>query len=150
VKHVDYAYTTGMTDEEIADRLAATTTGVLALNRAGESYAVPLSHYHEDGTLYFRLGTSEGSTLRAFVAATETACYVVYGTQPTDEARRLESWSVVVTGTLRPVSDDERFDTAEMNRRFAPVRVFDEDIAEMEVTVFELDAETATGRATPP
>ncbi|MFB6092980.1 MAG: pyridoxamine 5'-phosphate oxidase family protein, partial [Haloquadratum sp.] len=97
-----------------------------------------------------RLGLTEHSKKRRFLEATETACYVLYGTDATDDPRELDTWSVVVSGSLRelPATERDRFDTAEINRRFAPIRVFDEEIDEIEIAIYELDVDSATGRET--
>lgn len=82
---------------------------------------------------------------------TKTACYVLYGADPTDDPQGLDSWSIIVTGQLveLPATEHERFDTAEINRHFSPIRVFDEAIEEMEITIVELDIDAITGRKTP-
>jgi hypothetical protein len=149
--HVEYAYTSGMDESEIEERLQTAETGVLALSGDGDAYAMPLAHYYDGEGLYFRLGVTEGSTKRAFWEATETACYVLYGAEPTDDPRGLDSWSIIITGPLveLPEPDHERFDTAAVNRHFSPIRVFDEAIDEIELMIVELDIETITGRHTP-
>ncbi|MFW5938490.1 MAG: pyridoxamine 5'-phosphate oxidase family protein [Halanaeroarchaeum sp.] len=149
--HVEYAYTHGMDDGETTERLRTTETGVLSLARDGDAYALPLAHYYDGERLYFRLGLTEGSTMRAFWETTETACYVVYGTESTDDPQEIESWSVVVTGRLAELSgtERERFDTADINRHFTPIRVFDEAIEDVEIVVAELEIDTITGRTTP-
>lgn len=150
MEHVEYAYTRGMDDAEIEERLRTAETGVLALSGDGDAYAIPLAHYYDGEGLYFRLGSTEGSTKREFRETTETACYVLYGTEPTDDPRELESWSIVVTGQLvdLPETEHGRFDTAEINRRFSPIRVFDEAIEDIDITIAELDIDTVTGRRT--
>lgn len=150
MKHVEYAYTAGMDDAELEERLRAAETGVLALADEGDAYAVPLAHYYDGESLYFRLGETDGSTKMAFLESTGTACYVLYGAEPTDDPRGLDSWSVVVTGSLSrvPRSEHGRFDTAEINRRFSPIRIFDEAIEDVEIAVVELDVESVTGRTT--
>lgn len=151
MEHIEYAYTYGMDDAEVRERLETAETGVLALADGNDAYAVPLAHYYDGERIYFRLGETEGSRKRAFWETTETACYVLYGAEPTDDPEGLDSWSVLVTGRLSELSESEhdRFDTAEINRRFAPIRVFDEAIDDIEITIVELDVETVTGRRTP-
>ncbi|WP_418284927.1 pyridoxamine 5'-phosphate oxidase family protein [Halorubrum sp. DTA46] len=151
MEHIDYAYTHGMDDADVEARLRSAETGVLALSRENDAYAVPLAHYYDGDGLYLRLGTTAGSTKQAFLDATETACYVVYGTEPTDDPKAIESWSVVVTGQLTELSDTDAvaFDTAEINRRFSPIRVFDEAVEDVDVRIIRLDVETMTGRTTP-
>ncbi|RZV11726.1 hypothetical protein BDK88_0607 [Natrinema hispanicum] len=150
MKHIDYAYTFGIDESTIEERLRTAETGVLSLSKDDESYAIPLAHYYDSDGLYFRLGVTDGSRKQAFIEATETACYVCYGTEATDDPREIESWSVMVTGQLSEIPDSEydRFDTAEINRQFAPIRVFDENIDEIEIRILELELDTITGRAT--
>lgn len=149
--HVEYAHTRGMDDEEVEHRLRTAETGVLALADDGDAYAVPLAHYYDGEALYFRLGETEGSEKETFLRSTGTACYVLYGAESTEDPRGLDSWSVLITGPVSelPSSEHDRFDTAEINRRFAPIRVFDEAIEDVEITIVRLDVETITGRTTP-
>ena len=150
MEHVEYAYTHGMDDAEIEERLLTAQTGVLSLSKGGEAYAIPLAHRYDDGRLYFRIGRTEGSRKGEFMATTETACYVLYGTEATADPRELDSWSVIVTGPLRTVPETEhaRFDTAAINREFTPIRVFDESIDEIDIAILELEIDTMTGRST--
>lgn len=151
MKHIEYAYTTGMDDSQIEAKLTMAGTGVLALSGDGDAYAIPLAHYYDGDSLYFRLGLTEGSTKRELWETTETACYVLYDAEPTDNPRGLDSWSIVVTGPLVELSEaeHEQFDTAEINRHFSPIRVFDEAIEDIEIAIVKLAIETITGRHTP-
>lgn len=148
--HVEYAYTRGLDDAEVEERLRETETGVLALTDGTEAYAIPLSHYYDGRALYFRLGVTPDSEKTRFIDATETASYLLYEAARTDSAEELDSWSVQVTGSIREIPDERyrEFDTAEINRRFAPIRVFDEDIADVEIEIYELEIDSMTGRAT--
>lgn len=148
--HVEYAHTRGLDEAEVEERLQSTETGVLALTDGTEAYAIPLSHYYDGQRLYFRLGLTSGSKKRRFIETTETASYLLYGTEPTEAARGIDSWSVHISGTLRELPEEgyAEFDTAEINRRFAPIRVFDEEIDEIEIAIYEFTIESMTGRAT--
>jgi|GEM_PF-117523 len=148
--HVEYAYTEGLDDTAIEERLAGAETGVLALADAGEAYAIPLAHYYDGDSLFFRLGMTASSRKRQFLSSTTTATYVLYGTEPTAEPRALDSWSIIARGSLSevPAADHDRFDTAAINERFAPIRVFGEDIDAIDVAIVELDIESLTGRRT--
>lgn len=150
MEHVEYAYTHGMDDAEVAERLRTAETGVLSLSNDGDAYAVPLAHVYDDGKLYFRVGGTDDSRKQTFLETTETACYVLYGTEPTEDPNELESWSVIVTGQLSelPESEHGRFDTAAINREFTPIRVFDEGIDELDISILELEIDTVTGRST--
>ncbi|WP_435344292.1 pyridoxamine 5'-phosphate oxidase family protein [Haloarchaeobius sp. HRN-SO-5] len=151
MENVEYAYTRGMAESELEDRLRNTKTGVLSLAHDGEAYGIPLAHYYDGERLYFRLGDTGDTKKRSFIESTTTASYVLYGTEETEEAREIESWSVMITGTLHELTDEEReaFDPTEINRDFAPIRVFDEDIADIEIVLFEMDIDRMTGRVTP-
>lgn len=150
MEHIEYAYTTGMDETELEERLHIADTGVLALARDGEAYAIPLAHYYADDSLYFRLGVTDESEKAEFIETTERARYLLYETEPTDAPRELESWSIIVTGELRELSDEtqETFDTTAINRRFSPIRIFGEDIDEVDIAMYELDIDTITGRTT--
>lgn len=151
MEHIEYAYTRGMEESEVEERLQTAKTGVLALSSDGDAYAIPLAHYYDGEGLYFRLGITEGDAKKEYWETTETACYVVYDAEPTDDPRGLESWSIIITGQLTelPEAEHKRFDTAEINRDFSPIRVFDENIAEIEITIVELEIDAITGRTTP-
>ncbi|MFB6211803.1 MAG: pyridoxamine 5'-phosphate oxidase family protein [Halobacteriales archaeon] len=152
MQHIDYAYTRGMGDSEIETLLREHQTGVLSLAKANEAYGLPLAHYYDGSALYFRLGETDDSRKREFIETTDTACYVVYGTEQLDGFRELDSWSIMVTGTLTdlPPSEHGDFDTAEINRRFSPIRVFDEAIDEIEIVIAKFEIESLTGRITLP
>jgi len=145
MEHVEFTYTAGMDREAAEECLRETETGVLGLADGDEAYAIPLAHHYQGGdSIVFRLGVDDDSEKVAFLESTERACYVVYGYESPER-----SWSVLVRGTIRPVSPgDERFDVAEINRQFPDLRIFDEDVAELDVRLFELRADTITGRKT--
>ena len=151
MEHIEYAYTRGMDDDEIEERLRTSETGVLSLSKESDAYAIPLAHYYDGEGLYFRLGVTDGSRKQEFLETTEMVCYVLYGAEPTDEPQEIDSWSIIVTGQFveLPGAEYERFDTAEINRCFTPIRVFDEAIEDIEIVIVELDIETITGRITP-
>jgi nitroimidazol reductase NimA-like FMN-containing flavoprotein (pyridoxamine 5'-phosphate oxidase superfamily) len=147
---IDFAYTRGLTDDEVSSLLGETGHGVLSLSRDGEAYAVPVAYHYDGDTFFFRLGMTPDSKKRAFVESTETATFVVYDAEGTDGPEELETWSVVATGPLRHLTDAERmsFPAEEINRDFAPIRVFDEPIDELEVELYAMDPESLTGRTT--
>ena len=99
--HVEYVYTTGMTESDVDDRLRAGEHGVLGLARDNEAYAIPLS-YHYDGNR-FLLGVSEHeeeSEKSRFLETTETATFVCY------EASTNQSWSIHVRGPVETWEGD--------------------------------------------
>lgn len=151
MKHIEYTYTRGMDDAEMDDTLRTTDSGVLAQCHDGEVHAIPLAHYYDGEALYFRFGTTDDSTKRVPGESSKQVCYTLYDAYSTDDPRELDSWSIVITGRLVEIPDDEyeRFDTAEINDRFAPIRVFDEAIEDVDITIVELEIERMTGRITP-
>ena len=143
----DFAYTAGMTEAEVDTALRERGHGVLALADGDDSYAVPVFHHYEDGSLFFRLGDTLDSHKHEFIESTETATYVVYAVDSTVEAAEQEGWSVVARGPIRAVpQDDPAYDAAAINQRFAPIRVFDEALDELQLTVYELRVEELAGR----
>lgn len=150
MEHIEYAQTRGLSEADVEERLETTETGVLALASGAESYAIPLAHYYDGENLYVRLGISPGSKKATFLESTETATYLMYGTEPVDAAQRIDSWSVLLTGSLEKIPADQydRFDTAEINQRFSPIRVFGEDIEQLEIEIYEFKIQSSTGRAT--
>lgn len=139
---IDYSYTVGMTESDVERRLEAAETGVLSLADEGRAYAVPVHCQYEGGTVFVRLTDDDDSEKLAFLEATTEACFVCY------QATNGESWSIVVRGPVEAVSD-ERYDAAAINERFGPVRLFDEDVGDTDVSVFALRAVSITGRRTP-
>lgn len=141
MEHAEYTYTFGMEEREVEERLRAGRVGVLALADRGDAYAVPVA-YHYDGDLHLRLGDHEASEKMAYVDTTTTASFVVHGATGPEA-----SWSIVIRGSLHRLPDD-RFDEAAINERFGPIRVFGEDVGDMEQAIYEVDIEEITGRAT--
>ncbi|WP_435334964.1 pyridoxamine 5'-phosphate oxidase family protein [Haloarchaeobius sp. TZWWS8] len=142
MEHVEYVYTFGMDEDEVAQRLREQGHGVLSLADDCDAYAVPISYsYREtDGYVCIRLADHEGSEKMAFAEATKTASLVLYGTDGPDD-----SWSIVVRGELvrsRDLSD------AEVNERYQPLRVFGEDVGELTPMFWELRPTEITGRRT--
>ncbi|WP_418280242.1 pyridoxamine 5'-phosphate oxidase family protein [Halorubrum sp. DTA98] len=141
----DHVYTVGMTAAEVESYLRGRQAGVLSLASDDDAYAVPVSYFYDGTSVFVRLGEGgDESRKMAFVESTDEACFVVFDVE--DE----ESWSVLVRGTLRAVSDPHArgFDDAAIAERFGPLRVFDEPIEEIELVLFELDVDTIVGRRT--
>lgn len=149
MKEIEYAYTRGMDEDEIDQYLYQEETGVLALSGDGTAYAFPISHYYDGDRLYFRLGITGTSRKQPFLESTETACYVLYDVEQTSEASEIDSWSVILTGVLTELEGDDPngFDAAEINRQFPPIKVFGEDINEMDIVVFAFEIDSAIGRS---
>lgn len=147
MEHVEYAYTVGMDDGEVRAALDGGDVGVLSLADDGRAYGIPV-HFHYDGeSLYLRLIDDGHGEKMGFVEATREASFLVYGLGDGGE----ESWSVVASGPLRQLTGEERaaFDDATINEQFGPMRIFGEAIADVDVAIYELDADSITGRRTP-
>jgi nitroimidazol reductase NimA-like FMN-containing flavoprotein (pyridoxamine 5'-phosphate oxidase superfamily) len=143
VEHIEYVYTVGMSEEDVERHLSDAETGVLSLADGSRAYAVPVHCKYADGVLLFRLTDDDDSEKLAFLDATTEACFVLY------EATNGDSWSVLARGSVASVDDPARYDEAAINERFGPARVFDEDVDDTDVRLFELDVESVTGRRTP-
>jgi uncharacterized protein len=137
----DYTYTGGMSDDEVEDRLHEADTATLALAADDEAYAIPVAIHYSDGAIYLRLAVQPGSEKRAFLAATDRACLLVYD----DGGSIEESWSVLVRGPIEPVTgrEGERIDES----AFVPLRVFGEAIEDLDPRLFALRIESMTGRS---
>lgn len=145
MEHIEYVYTTGMTESEVDERLRESEAGLLALAKEGVAYAVPVSYHYDGASIYFRLSDDDRSEKLEFVESTERACFVLFGVEKSEA-----SWSIVVTGVLRafPDTEEEEYDPAVLNDRFGPLRVFGEAIDEIELVLFEMRIEGITGRRT--
>jgi hypothetical protein len=143
--HVEYVYTFGMSEAELADYLREQTTGVLALADAGDAYAVPVGYHFDGGRLLLRLGVHDDSEKLDYLGATDRATFLVYDT--TDDDR---SWSVLARGTVHELPDAEQddFSDAVVNDRYDPIRVFGEDVDDLAATVYEFRIGELTGRRT--
>ncbi|SER86962.1 pyridoxamine 5'-phosphate oxidase family protein [Natrinema salaciae] len=143
--HVEYVYTIGMSDEEVREHLERVDTGVLALAADDDAYAIPVAHHYDSGSLYVRLSTDGSSEKRSYLEHTETACLTMY-----DVSASGDSWSIVATGPLRKLTGRERaqFDDTAVNESFLDLRIFDEDVAAVDLEIYELEAESITGRRT--
>ena len=145
MEHVEYVYTFGMDEAELADYFREHTTGVLALADAGDAYAVPVGYHFDGERLLIRLGVHDDSEKLDYLTNTERATFVVY-----DTSREDRSWSVLARGTVHELSDEEQeaiSDTV-VNNLYDPIRVFGEDVDELAATVFEFRIEELTGRRT--
>ncbi|MCT9095558.1 pyridoxamine 5'-phosphate oxidase family protein [Haloarchaeobius sp. HME9146] len=142
MEHVEYVYTFGMEPDEVERRLTEQGHGTLALADEGDAYAIPISYHYdaEDERILVRLAEHEGSDKMHYAETTTTATLVLYGSPESDE-----SWSIVVRGGLTPADD---LTDAEINELYQPIRVFGEDVAELEPTFWALHPDEITGRRT--
>jgi len=91
--------TTELSRAESDTLLRESGVGVLALTNSTEPYSIPESFGYDGETLYFQFVYTPESKKMAFLETTETATFTVYDEQPAK--------SVIVSGTLEPVPEDE-------------------------------------------
>jgi nitroimidazol reductase NimA-like FMN-containing flavoprotein (pyridoxamine 5'-phosphate oxidase superfamily) len=139
--NAEFAYSIGMTDDEVASHLRRESVGVLALADGGDSYAIPVAYHYDGERIYVRLGLNPDSRKTEMLAKTHTACFLIYSAEPLQD-----SWSVVATGPLSEVESPSEFDDELVNALFVPLRVFDEPIEDIDPTVFALEIESISGR----
>jgi len=139
--HVEYVYTTGMTEAETDEYLQAGEHGVLGLAHENDAYAIPMSYHYDGDRFLFRVSEhDDGSEKGQFLESTETATFVCYA------ASTNESWSIHVRGTIENWEGD--VDETTINSWFQPFRLFDEAVEDVEFTLYELQMETVIGRKT--
>ncbi|NIC00726.1 pyridoxamine 5'-phosphate oxidase family protein [Halobacterium sp. R2-5] len=141
MEHVEYVYTSGMTEPEVDDHLRAGEHGVLGLASDNDAYAVPLSYHYDGERFLLRVSEHDDESEKGrFLESTETATFVCY------EASTNESWSIHVRGRVREWEGD--VDEATLNDWFPPFRVFDEAIESVDFSVYDLAMEAVIGRKT--
>jgi nitroimidazol reductase NimA-like FMN-containing flavoprotein (pyridoxamine 5'-phosphate oxidase superfamily) len=139
--HVDYVYTSGMTESDIDDHLRAGEHGVIGLADENDAYATPLSYHYDGDRLLLRVSEHDDESEKGrFLETTETATFVCY------EAATNESWSIHVRGSIRNWEGD--IDETTVNEWFQPFRLFDEAVENVEFALYELRMETVIGRQT--
>jgi len=144
VDRIQYVYTVGMDESDVEAHLDSEHTGVLALADDGDAYAVPISYVYDDGRLFLRFSDDAHSEKLDLVESTDRATFVVFGA----EGER-DSWSVLFRGRVRDLDEtDPEFDLVRLNEAFPPLRIFDEDIADVTVRVCEFEIEQLTARKT--
>ena len=145
MKNVEYVYTFGMDRETLERRLEQTGVGVLSLAKESDAYAVPIAYHYDGDSVFLRFAFEGDSTKREYLEATSEACLCLYGIESDDE-----NWSVLVQGTLRQLTGTERdrFDALTVNETFERLHVFDQAIEAIDIEVYELLADSITGRTT--
>ncbi|MDZ5811460.1 pyridoxamine 5'-phosphate oxidase family protein [Halorubrum sp. AD140] len=139
--HVEYVYTTGMTESEVNDYLQAGEHGVLGLADDDDAYAIPLSYHYDGERLLLRVSQHDHESEKGrFLRTTDTATFVCY------EASTDESWSIHVRGPIEEWS--KNVDESTLNKWFQPFRLFDETVENVEFSLYELQIETVLGRKT--
>ncbi|ELY44588.1 pyridoxamine 5'-phosphate oxidase family protein [Natronorubrum sulfidifaciens] len=140
---ISYEYTFGMDETAIDETLQDHEVGVLALADDSSAYAVPVAYHYDGSSLYIRLTSDGSSTKMAFLEATADACLCLYNIERADTY-----WSIIVRGPVRKLTDDEQaaFDETAVNESFRQLPVFDQDVEDLDVEIYELEMETVTGR----
>ena len=144
---VRFGYTREMPESEIESCLSDVGHGVLSLADGDDSYAIPLYHHYEDGTLFFRLGETPSDSKADYIETTDTATYVVFEAEATAGPAEARGWSVIARGPIERVPESHpAYDVASINEQFAPIRIFDEAHDEVELRLYELRPEVLSGR----
>lgn len=136
---------TEMTAEETASFLGRQETGVLALARTDEPYAIPISYgFDADAReFYMRLVSTPDSEKRRFLGSEPQARLVVY--EEDDDVYH----SVVAIGTLERIDPSEL--TTEDIQQYGAARrplfeIWPQQKGELDIDLYRLDPETLSGR----
>jgi nitroimidazol reductase NimA-like FMN-containing flavoprotein (pyridoxamine 5'-phosphate oxidase superfamily) len=136
---------TAMTDAETDALLDRHETGVLALARADEPYAVPISYGYDADTRQFcmRLVSTPDGEKRRFLTDSPTVRFVVY------EEGETTYRSVVATGRLEAL--DRASLTPDHVERFGAARrplfeMWDEAKPDLDIQLYELAPDELSGR----
>ncbi|WP_245902772.1 pyridoxamine 5'-phosphate oxidase family protein [Salinigranum rubrum] len=133
-----------MDDREVNAFLGNEGTGVLALARDDESYAIPVSYGYdrEEGTFYLRLAFHADSRKREYIGPSRPATLVV--NRETEEGWR----SVVARGRLRETGEaaiDSSVVEAIRRVNIPFFTVFDRPARELDFELFRLAPDELTG-----
>ncbi|WP_254528511.1 pyridoxamine 5'-phosphate oxidase family protein [Natrinema gelatinilyticum] len=138
---------TEMTDAEIDDFLSRRETGVLALARTDEPYAIPISYGYDDDEreFYMRLVSTPDSEKRQFLESSPRARLVVY-----DEAASTYR-SVIATGELESIepADLTPGEIAQYGRAKRPLfEIWTEGKKSLNIELYRLEPTMLNGRRT--
>ena len=130
-----------MDDHQIAQFLSIQSIGVLGLSTREEPYLLPMSFgFDGESRLYFVFVVGSASRKAALASRAETASFLVYSAETAFHWR-----SVLVSGPLRELSEDERAELSETETPAWRPELF-ETVSEVEETrLFELRIEEWTG-----
>ena len=135
--------TADLTKEEVDDLLRESGSGVLALTDGKEAYSIPESFGYDGDRLYFQFASTADSKKIDFLETTETATLTVYTEEPAK--------SVLVQGSIDPVSDDEEIYAATAiaeNASIPSLNVYPETpLQEVMMDYYQLMPATITGRS---
>jgi len=136
---------TELSEEGVDEVLGAHQTGVLALARGDDPYAIPVSYGYDatERRVYLRLVSTPDSEKRRFLTSSPKARFVVYGER--DGTYR----SVVVEGCLETVPREEL--TVERIEQYGTAErplfeMWGETRHDLDVELYEFDPETLSGR----
>ena len=136
---------TELSEERVDEVLGAHQTGVLALARDDDPYAIPVSYGYDatERRVYLRLVSTPDSEKRRFLSSSPKARFVVYGER--DGTYR----SVVVEGCLETVPHEEL--TVERIEQYGAAErplfeMWGETRHDLDVELYELDPDTLSGR----
>ena len=136
---------TEMTDAAVDDFLGDHETGVLALARTDEPYAIPISYGFdaEEREIYLRLVSTPDSEKRTFLASSPRARIVVY-----DEDGSTYR-SVVVIGSLEEITPDELTaeDIVQYGQAKRPLfEIWTANRRALDIELYRLTPESISGR----
>ncbi len=139
--HVEYVYTSGMTESETDEFLREGDHGVLALADGNDAYAVPLNYHYDGEVLLLRVSehNSESEKLR-YLKTTNSALFLCY------EVTSTGSWSIQIRGAIQRWQGE--IDETTLNKWFPPFHVFDESVNNVEFSLYKLEMDEVTGRRT--
>ena len=140
MEHVEYVYTSGMSESDLENRLRAGNHGVLGLADSDDAYVVPLSYHYDGERVLLRVSEHDDSEKVAYLETTQTATFVCYA------ASADESWSIHIRGPVTEWNGD--VDEKTLNEWFPPFRLFDEAVEDVAFTLYELDITSVVGRRT--
>lgn len=136
---------TELTAEERVGLLGRQETGVLALARTDEPYAIPISYGYDPGDrqFYMRLVSTPESEKRRFLGSEPQARLVVY--EEEDDSYR----SVVAIGTLNRI-DPSDLTTEDIQQYGAAKRplfeIWPQQKGDLDIDLYRFDPETLSGR----
>lgn len=144
--NVEYVYTEGIPEDDIAELLGDRGHGTLALADGDDAYAVPLNYHYDGSRFVLRMSDEPGSAKVEYAETTDTATFVVYEF----DAETSSSWSVMVRGEIDRLEENEQaeYTDTRINELFPPFRLFDEAVPEVEMAFYELEPLEVTGRKT--
>lgn len=136
---------TELSAEATDDFLGRHETGVLALARTDEPYAIPVSYGYDadDRRFYLRLVSTPDSEKRRVLGSSPAARLVVY------EAEADVYRSVIAIGTLERIDPDEL--TVEDIQQYGAAKrplfeIWPQQKGDLDIDLYRLDPDTLSGR----